>query len=106
MLKLPLYCDIYIMEMFTCMILKKGTAACPQILFFILLFQIWQIMSWHSFVCVKNQIFQVKKSEINWARPKKKLEKKGRVNVFTINSYMRTHNDMHHEHYEKRIESK
>jgi hypothetical protein len=54
----------------------------------------------------ENHIFQIKKSEKIGPQKKKRLKnKKKRVNVFTIKSYMMTHDDMHHEHYEKCIES-
>jgi hypothetical protein len=76
MLKLPLYYDIYIyiMEMSTCMILNKAQLpALKSFLYF--LFQIWQIMSWYSFVCVKIIFFRFKKSE-KIAPQKKDLKKK------------------------------
>jgi hypothetical protein len=93
---------IYIMEMFTRMILNKAQLpALKSFAYF--LFEVWQIMSWHSFVYVKIIIFRFKK--VKKLPPKKKIKKKRIVNVFTIKSYMMTHDDMHHEHYEKCIES-
>jgi type II secretory pathway component PulF len=62
---------IYIMEMFTRMILNK--AQLPALKSFLyLFFQIWQIMSWYSFVCVKIIFFRFKKK---WKKiaPKKKI---------------------------------
>jgi type II secretory pathway component PulF len=66
---------IYIMEMFTRMILNK--AQLPALKSFLyLFFQIWQIMSWYSFVCVKIIFFRFKKSEKKLPQKKRFKKKK------------------------------